>query len=203
MRVFVAGGSGVIGVRLVPLLVAAGHVVAAMTRSPGKAQLLAELGAQPVVCDVFDREGLTAAVSGFRPEIVFHQLTDLPDEAADIGGYSERNNRIRSEGTTSLLAAAAAAGTSRVIAQSISWELPIERGRAVTAAHERAVLAAGGVVIRYGQLWRPGTYYQAAPQPPRIHVDDAARQTLPTVEAPAGLTIVIDDRAIPGSDASG
>lgn len=186
--------------RLVPLLVAAGHVVAGMTRSPAKAGLLAELGAQPVVCDVFDREALIPAVAGAGPDVVFHQLTDLPDEAAEIGRYGERNNRIRTEGTANLLAAAAAAGAGRVIAQSISWELPGEEGRAATAGHERAVLEAGGVVIRYGQLWGPGTYYQTAPPPPRIHVDDAARQSLPALAAPPGLTLVADDRAILSGD---
>ena len=84
----------------------------------------------------------------------------------------------------------------RVIAQSISWELPSAAHRAVTAAHERAVLAAGGVVIRYGQLYGPGTYYPSAPpDPPRIHVDDAARQSMPALTAPAGVTLVADDRA--------
>jgi hypothetical protein len=103
---------------------------------------------------------------------------------------------MRSEGTRNLLAAAAAAGAVRVIAQSTSWELPSEHRRAVTAAHERAVLQAGGVVIRYGQLWGRGTYYPTGPpDPPRIHVDDAARQSLPALEAPPGLTIVADDRA--------
>jgi nucleoside-diphosphate-sugar epimerase len=72
VRIFVAGASGVIGVRLVPLLVGGGHAVAAMTRSPGKAGLLHELGAQPVVCDVFDAGALTRAVSGFGPDVVFH-----------------------------------------------------------------------------------------------------------------------------------
>jgi len=105
---------------------------------------------------------------------------------------------MRSEGTRNLLAAAAAARADRVIAQSISWELPNPGRRAVTAAHERAVLAANGVVIRYGQLYGPGTYYPSAPpEPPRIHVDDAARQTLPALAAPAGVTLVADDRAQP------
>ena len=196
MRTFVAGASGVIGVRLVPLLVADGHVVAGMTRSPDKAGLLRELGAAPVVCDVFDAEALAGALASFGPEVVFHQLTDLPDDAGDIARLGGRTDRMRTEGTRNVLAAAAAAGTGRVIAQSISWELPSEDRRAVTAAHERAVLRAGGVVIRYGQLWGPGTYYQTAPpDPPRIHVDDAAHQTLPALAAPPGLTIVADDRA--------
>ena len=196
MRIFVAGASGLIGVRLVPLLVAAGHVVAGMTRSPDKSGMLSELGAQPVVCDVYDVGALTTAVAGFAPDVVVHQLTDLPDAAADLARFSDRNSRMRSEGTRNLVAAAAAAGARRILAQSISWELSTGAGRAVTAAHERAVLHAGGVVIRYGQFWGPGTYHETAPpDPPRIHVDEAARQTLPALDAPPGLTIVIDDRA--------
>lgn len=196
MRIFVAGASGVIGTRLVPLLVADGHAVAGMTRSRHKADLLRELGAEPVVCDVFDADALTRALIAFAPDIVFHQLTDLPDNAADIPAFSERNNRIRGEGTRNLLAAAAAASAGPVIAQSVSWELPGDSGRAATAEHECAVLQAGGVVIRYGQLYGPGTYYEAAPpEPPRVHVDDAARQTVPAVGVPAGITIVVDDRA--------
>jgi len=197
VRIFVAGATGVIGVRLVPLLVTGGHTVAGMTRSPGQAGLLRELGAEPVICDVFDLAALTRAVAAFGPEVVFHQLTDLPDAAADLGRFSDRNDRIRGEGTRNLLAAAATAKAQRVIVQSISWELPGENRRAITASHERAVLDAGGVVIRYGQLYGPGTFYPGAPpQPPRIHVDDAARLTLPTLAVPPGVTIVADDRAM-------
>lgn len=196
MRIFVAGASGVIGVRLVPLLVADGHVVAGMTRSASKTGLLAGLGAEPVIADVFDAGALTEAVVSFAPEVVFHQLTDLPDNAAEITAFGDRNDRMRSEGTRNLLAAAAVAGAGRVIAQSISWEQPVAARRAVIAAHERAVLEAGGVVIRYGQLYGPGTYYPGTrPDPPRIHVDDAARQSLPALTVPAGVTLVVDDRA--------
>jgi hypothetical protein len=167
-----------------------------MTRSPGKAGLLRDLGAEPVVCDVFDLAALTEAVAAFGPEVVFHQLTDLPDEAADLARLRDRNDRMRAEGTRNLLAAAAGAKAGRVIAQSISWELAAETGRVVTASHERAVLRAGGVVIRYGQLYGPGTFYPAAPPPPpRIHVDEAARLTLPALAVPPGITIVVDDRA--------
>jgi nucleoside-diphosphate-sugar epimerase len=196
VRIFIAGASGVIGVRLVPLLAGAGHVVAGMTRSPHKTGPLRELGAQPVVCDVFDAGALTQALSGFGPDIVFHQLTDLPDQVGDVTRFGDRNDRMRTEGTRNLLAAAAVAKAQRVIAQSISWELPSGRRRAATAAHERAVLQAGGIVIRYGQLYGPGTYYENdPPEPPRIHVDDAARQTLPALAAPPGVILVADDRA--------
>ena len=121
---------------------------------------------------------MDASAGEIAPEVVFHQLTDLPDNAAQLAAFGDRNDRMRGEGTRNLLAAAARAG--RVIAQSISWEQPSAARRAVTAAHERAVLEAGGVVIRYGQLYGPGTYYPSVPpDPPRIHVDDAARQSLP------------------------
>jgi uncharacterized protein YbjT (DUF2867 family) len=197
MRIFIAGASGLIGVRLVPLLAAAGHEVAGLTRSPEKTGMLRDLGAQPVVCDVYDAGALAVAMAGFAPDVVVHQLTDLPDTAADLARFSDRNNRMRSEGTRILVAAAAAVGARRLVAQSISWEHRTEAGRAVVADHERSVLEAGGVVIRYGQFWGPGTYYEAAPpDPPRIHVDEAARRTVPALDAPAGLTIVIDDRAI-------
>jgi uncharacterized protein YbjT (DUF2867 family) len=198
VRIFIAGATGVIGTRLVPLLIKEGHTVAGMTRSPDKVSLLRTLNAEPVVCDVFDTATLTAALTAFRPDVVFHQLTDLPERVENIPSFSDRNNRIRTEGTYSLLTAAGVAGADRVIAQSISWEQPLERGRAATAEHERAVLDAGGVVIRYGQFWGPGTYYQdSPPDPPRIHVDDAARLTLPSLAVPPGVTLVVDDRAGP------
>jgi hypothetical protein len=128
MRVFVAGASGVIGVRLVPLLVSAGHAVAAMTRSPGKVETLRDLGAEPVVCDAFDAGALRAVVVAFQPEAVVNELTDLPDSPAAI---SERNARMRREGTRNLLAAAKAAGASRFIAQSVAWQLLGDAGAAV------------------------------------------------------------------------
>jgi uncharacterized protein YbjT (DUF2867 family) len=197
VRIFVAGASGLIGIRLVPLLVAAGHEVAGMTRTEAKAALLRDLGAEPVVCDVFDAGALAGAVAAVGPEIVFHQLTDLPDNVADMASFGARNDRIRGEGTLNLLAAAADAGAEQFIAQSISWDQSDEARRAVTARHEHAVLQAGGVVVRYGQLWGSGTYYETAPPaPPRIHVDDAARLTMAALEVPPGVTMVIDDRAL-------
>ncbi len=197
MRIFVAGATGLIGVRLVPLLVEAGHEVAGMTRSPDKAGSLRDLGAEPVICDVFDAEALAEAVEAFGPDTVFHQLTDLPDNVADMASFGSRNDRIRGEGTHNLLAAAVAAGAEQFIAQSIAWDQSDDARRAVTAGHERTVLEAGGVVIRYGQFWGPGTYYETAPPaPPRIHLDDAARLTLASLDAPAGVTLVVDDRAL-------
>jgi len=194
MRVFLAGASGVIGVRLVPLLVRDGHEVAGMTRSPGKAAALRELGAEPVVCDVFDAGALAQAVTAFGPELVMHQLTDLPDQAGQIPEFAARNNRIRTEGTRNLLAAAAQAGATRFLAQSIAWTPP--SGGEAVAEHERLVLAAGGVVIRYGIFYGPGTYSGSdrVPPPPRIQVDEAARRTVALLTAPSGVVVVTEDQ---------
>src|SRR5437868_1630681 len=134
MRIFVAGASGVIGVRLVPLLVAAGHQVAGMTRSREKIAGLVALGAEPVLCDVYDAEPLRTAAVQFEPEAVMHQLTDLPDAAAKLPELGARNDRMRTEGTRNLLAAARAANAGRILAQSNAWELPGERG-VTTRAH--------------------------------------------------------------------
>jgi nucleoside-diphosphate-sugar epimerase len=153
--VFVAGASGMVGARLVPLLVGAGHDVAALTRTPAKAERLAALGAEPVVADALDREALARVVRAFAPDLVMHQLTDLPDDAARTADMGAANARIRTEGTRNLLAAARAAGASRFLAQSIAWELP-PAGAAPIAQHEGMVLNFGGVVLRYGQFYGPG-----------------------------------------------
>ena len=170
MRIFLAGASGVIGVRLVPLLVDEGHSVAGMTRSAQKATGTAARARSPVVCDVFDADRLREAVGAFAPDLVMHQLTDLPDTADEIPVFAARNNRIRTEGTRNLLAAAQAAEAHRFVAQSIAWTPPA--GGDAVAEHERLVLEAGGVVLRYGVFYGPGTYGEdrdpaAAPDPHR------------------------------------
>lgn len=193
MRIFVAGASGVIGVRLVPLLVAAGHTVAGMTRTPAKAEALRTLGAEPVVCDVYDRAALTRALGSFVPEVVIHELTDLPDDPADLPERAAANSRIRREGTRNLLDAAGAAGAPRVLAQSVAWELPGD-GDEARRELEDAVLAAGGVVLRYGRFYGPGTYNEhALPPQPRIHVDAAARATVAALDAPPGIVTIAED----------
>ena len=98
-RIFFAGASGVLGSRLVPLLIDAGHTVGAMTRSAEKAGRLASAGAQPIVCDVFDRPALTSAVRAFSPDVLLHELTDLPDDLENPPEDSRLNARIRVEGT--------------------------------------------------------------------------------------------------------
>jgi uncharacterized protein YbjT (DUF2867 family) len=194
MRIFLAGASGVIGLRLVPLLGAAGHAVAGMTRSPAKVGLIEELGAEPVVCDVFDAAALRDAVVAFDPELVMHQLTDLPDTVDQIAEFADSNNRIRTEGTRNLLVAAQAAGAERFLAQSIAWRPPA--GGEAVEEHERMVLDAGGVVLEYGTFYGPGTYGgDRVPDPPRIHVDEAARRTVELLDAPSGVVVVAEDSA--------
>ena len=193
MRIFLAGATGVIGVRLVPLLVASGHVVAGMTRSASKEGLLRELGAEVVVCDVFEADALLQNVVKFRPDMVIHELTDLPDDASRIRESAAANIRIREEGTRNLILAAEAAKSERFIAQSVAWELGGAGGRA-TSYLESAVLAAGGVVLRYGQFYGPGTYHEfEIPEMPRIHIDEAARRTVAALHEPSGIIDVVED----------
>jgi uncharacterized protein YbjT (DUF2867 family) len=184
MRIFLAGASGVLGARLMPLLVGAGHTVAGMTRTAAKAPLLRALGAVPYVLDVYDEAALREAVGSFRPDVVMHQLTDLPDDRGQMAAHAAANARVRRVGTALLLAAAQGAGARQFLAQSVAWTLDGDAGDAA-ADLERQVLDAGGVVLRYGRLYGPGTHFAAAPPPPpRIHVDAAARATLEALAAP-------------------
>jgi nucleoside-diphosphate-sugar epimerase len=202
-RIFVAGATGAIGRRLLPLLVEAGHQVFGMTRSPEKVAVLNEAGAEAVVVDVFDAPALAQAVKDARPEIIIHQLTDLPYglDPAQMAEARVRNARIRSEGTRNLVAAALAAGANRLIAQSIAWgyapgpephregdPLDLDGPQAVTmqgvAALEDLTLNSPpieGVVLRYGQIYGPGTgSEQRGPVP--LHVDAAAYAALLAIE---------------------
>ena len=122
MRVFLVGATGVIGTPLVPQLLAAGHHVTAMTRSVLRAAQIEAAGADPVVCDVFDADGLRAAMAGASPDAVIHQLTALPPRIdwGDPNVFDE-HNRLRTEGTRVLVDAALAAGARRVVAQSIAF----------------------------------------------------------------------------------
>src|SRR5215470_11292342 len=122
MRVFIAGGTGALGRHLLPQLVAAGYEVSALTRSAGKAAAVESAGAEPVVADAFDRDALIAAVRAVRPEIVIHQLTALTNMKSFRRFDKEfaLTNRLRTEGTDNLLAAAQAGGARRFIAQSVA-----------------------------------------------------------------------------------
>jgi len=190
MRIFLAGASGVIGTRLVPLLVAEGHHVAGLTRHPGKQDLLRGLGAQPVVADVYDGPGLAEVVVTFDPDLIIQQVTDLPDQEAQVTATAGANARIRREGTRNLLTAAELARVHRFLVQSVAWELPGD-GAAAAAEMEQLVLDEGGVVLRYGRFYGPGTYHEdAPPEPPRIHVDEAARRTVAALDAPSGILTI-------------
>jgi len=192
MRVFVAGATGVIGSRVVPLLVDRGCRVAGMTRSAGKAGRLSEVGATPVVCDVYDMLSLERAVLDHRPDLMLHLLTDLPDDESELPLHTAANARIRREGTRNLLGAAAAAGTRRFVAQSVAWQLPGDGGAAVEEL-ETLVLAADGVVLRFGQFHGPGTFHPEPPAPPRVHIDTAARRAVDALGHSSGVITILDD----------
>jgi nucleoside-diphosphate-sugar epimerase len=193
MRIFLAGASGVIGRRLIPRLVQAGYVVGGMTRSPNKAESLRCLGAEPIVCDVFDRAAIVDAIRDFKPDVVLNELTDLPDDAALIGAHSDLNARIRTEGNRNLIQGARQSGSPRILAQSLAWQLPDGPDAKAVTELERAVLAEGGVVLRYGQFYGPGTYHeQQPPQGPRVQIDRAAERTVAALGEPSGVVTIVD-----------
>jgi nucleoside-diphosphate-sugar epimerase len=181
MKVFLAGATGVIGRPLIGLLQNAGHSVTGTTRSAAKIPEIEKLGATGVAVDAFDAEGLKRAVVAAKPDVVVHQLTDLPDvsDPAQMAAAREKNARLRVEGTRNLMAAALAAGVRRVVAQSIAFiYAPGEGPRKETdpldpsevqrasidgvKALEHAVLntpGIDGIVLRYGRLYGPGTWF--------------------------------------------
>jgi nucleoside-diphosphate-sugar epimerase len=179
VRVFVAGGTGVVGRRLVPQLVARGHQVTATTTNANKLGVLQGLGADAVVMDGLDAGSVAEAVAGARPDAIVHQMTSIagkPD-IKHMDRWFATTNRLRTEGTDHLLAAAGATGVPNVVAQSYgSWN-GIRRGGWVkteedpldpmtgTAASpgmeairhvEESVVEAGGAALRYGGFYGPG-----------------------------------------------
>jgi 2-alkyl-3-oxoalkanoate reductase len=218
VRVFLAGATGVIGRRLLPMLLEAGHDVTAMTRNAEKSAGLREAGATPVVCDVFDAGGVSAAVAAARPEVLVHELTDLPPNL-DPRKMEEQlagNDRIRTEGTRNLMTAAVAAGTRRVVAQSIAFaypptgsglkteddplwdEAPWPWSRSVEALRELESTVTGtdgveGVVLRYGFFYGPGSSYASD----GYHAGEVRRRRFPIVGKGTGVFcfIHVDDAA--------
>ncbi|MFF8605999.1 NAD-dependent epimerase/dehydratase family protein [Streptomyces sp. NPDC015346] len=235
MHVFLAGATGAIGRLLLPLLLDAGHRVTGVSRSAEGVERIRASGAEGVRADALDPEGLRRAVAEAAPDVVVHQLTDLgsADGAA--------NNRLRHDGTRNLVDAARAAGVSRIVAQSIGWayapgdgpadeSVPLdptdEQPRArivagVRALETRAAELPEAVVLRYGVLYGPGTWY--APGGPVaaalrgedrarflgsvaaddsvssfVHVEDAARAAALALDWPAGVYNVVDDEPAPG-----
>lgn len=184
MRVFVAGATGAIGRPLIKQLVAAGHEVTGMSRSEERAAAVEAAGARAVVCDVYDVEALSAAVAAAEPEGVVHALTALPPKFNPRSNYLKPTNRIRTEGTRNLIAAARAAGARRLVAESVcffyrpegEWvkgeEAPLyedapgsfREAASATIDLERQVTGADGLeglVLRCGWLYGPGTYFAA------------------------------------------
>jgi nucleoside-diphosphate-sugar epimerase len=182
MRIFVAGATGVVGTRLVPILVGRGHQVTGTTRTPAKVSRLRDQGAAAMLVDALDRAALKDAVAGAAPEVVVHELTAIPS-SPNLRRFDDEfapTNRLRTEGTDGLIAAAEAVGVRRIVAQSYaSW--PYERrGGAVKSEDEpfdddppsgmrhtlaalryleSAVLGSGleAVVLRYGAFYGPGS----------------------------------------------
>jgi len=196
-RIFLAGASGVIGQRLIPILIQAGHVVGGMTRSPSKTKLLSDLGAEPIVCDVFDRDALIQAVRDFNPDVILNELTDLPDDVAKIDEHADLNARIRTEGNQNLIEAARQSGSPKLLVQSVAWELPDGPDARAVAELERSVLAERGVVLRYGMFYGPGTYNeQQLPEEPRVQIDRAAERTVEALGEPTGIVVISEQRTI-------
>jgi uncharacterized protein YbjT (DUF2867 family) len=192
-RIFLAGASGVIGQKLIPLLVEAGHVVGGMTRTASKADQLSQLGAQPIVVDVFDRDALIQAVREFAPDLILNELTDLPDDVTKIGEHGELNARIRTEGNQNIIDAARASGSPKILAQTVAWQLPDGPDARAVAQLESTVLAEGGVVLSYGQFYGPGTYnVDQIPAEPRVQIDRAAERTVELLNAPTGVVVITD-----------
>ena len=207
MKVFLAGATGVIGRRLLPLLLDDGYDVFGMTRTSAKAKFLKRAGVQPVVIDVFDAHALSTAILEIRPEVVIYQLTDLPAglDPSQMEEAIHRNARIRKEGTRNLVAAARTSRSKRLIVQSIAWayapgpephresdplDIAAEGARAVTvdgvAELEALTLSARpveGLVLRYGHLYGPGTGTDVPGDTLPVHVDAAAHAALLAVDA--------------------
>ena len=240
MRILIAGATGAIGSRLVPALFAAGHEVTGTSRSPERAAKLEPLGAIPAVCDALDRDAMVAVAKEARPEVVVHQLTALP-KVPDLrkDDIYQATDRLRREGTANLIAAALEVGARRVVAQSIAFiyapeggpvkseDAPVATGapppfgRTVAAVRNLETQVTetpgiGGVVLRYGWLYGPGTYFapdgfiagevrrrrypligSAAGISSFIHVDDAASMTVAAVDGGApGIYNAVDDEPI-------
>jgi nucleoside-diphosphate-sugar epimerase len=220
MNVFVAGATGVIGLPLVRLLREAGHAVTGATRSVGKTAALEALGARAVVVDVFDAAALRDAVLAAKPDVLINQLTDLPDarDPGQLAASRADNARIRIEGTRNLMAAAGAAGVKRAIGQSIAFAYapgpaplretdPLDESEehrvtveGVKAIEQQTLNAPGidGLVLRYGRLYGPGTWFAKPEGKGTLSTDAAAHAAWLAITrgAPGIYNIAEDDGAL-------
>ncbi|HEY3191693.1 MAG TPA: NAD(P)-dependent oxidoreductase [Solirubrobacterales bacterium] len=211
MKVFVAGATGALGKELVPMLVDRGHEVTGMTRTPGKQDMVSAMGARPMVADALDPEGVAQAVAEAEPEVVIHQLTaiDAGSMSRSIDKMFALTNRLRTEGTDHLLAAARAVGASRFIAQSFAgWpfertggpvkteEDPLQTSPPKTVSQtlgairrlEETVIGADGIeglVLRYGGFYGPGTSLGLNPDGEQIEM--FRKRRFPVVGNGAGI----------------
>jgi nucleoside-diphosphate-sugar epimerase len=218
MRVFVAGATGAVGSRLLPLLVAAGHSVVELTRSPAKAEAIRRAGGEAAVGDALNRAAIVAAVAGARPEVIVHEMTSL--RAANDLRRADRafalTNRLRQEGLDNLPAAARQAGTARLVAQSFcGWPYersggavkteddPLDRAppralrptlEAIRYLEERVTASSqiAGIVLRYGAFYGRGTGLFDGPM-----IDRLRRRRVPLIGAAQGWWsfLHIDDAA--------
>ena len=124
---------------------------------------------------------------------MLNELTDLPDDVEQIGELAHRNARIRTEGTRNLIEAGRRSGSPKILAQSVAWQLPDGPDAQAVAELERLTLAPGGVVLRYGQFYGPGTYNELQPpREPRVHIDRAAERTVEALGEPTGIVVIVD-----------
>lgn len=221
MKIFIAGATGVIGRALVRLLVERGDTVTGLTRTPSKAGVLTELGAQPVIADAFDAAAIRDAIAAAQPAVVVHQMTALSElgAARNVARAFAGTSRLRTEGTDILLAASRSAGVPRFIAQSYCGYLPAAGGpRVVTEDEaldpqdieplapifepvlslERVVTGAAwttGIVLRYGGFYGPGTTMSR--RPPGAHSELVRRRLFPIIGDGDGIWsfIHVDDAA--------
>ena len=213
-RAFVAGASGAIGEVFCQLLVADGWHVVGITRSYEKAARLQKMGVHPDVVDVFDRQALMQSVCSAEPDVVVHQLTDLPKTFTpeNMAAARVRNARIREIGTQNLVDAAIASGATRIVAQSIAFayasgplpyseDAPLDVSEYSSVARlEQLVLESGldGIILRYGRLYGPNTWSSVPPEEAPVHVDaaaDAARLSM-TRGSPGVYNIAEDEGTV-------
>jgi nucleoside-diphosphate-sugar epimerase len=184
MRILVAGATGVLGQATLPHL--EGHDVVGLTRTQEKLELLRGLGAEGIVCDVYDSDALRQVTRRARPHIVVNFLTDL------ASGIGDANNRVRREGASNLVSAAVAAEARRLIVESVSFPLEGDSADALEQMERTALGAPLEVLIlRFGRLWGHGTWYGERPGGDAVHIDEAgARAAVLLTSAPPGTYVI-------------
>lgn len=230
MRIFLAGATGVLGRRILPILVSHGHQVTALTRQPEAVEVIRSAGGNATVGDVYDANALSELLAKIKPDLVMHQLTDLSER------ISERNAAIRTRGTRNLVDAALSAGVKKMVAQSVSWAYepgdtpagemtPLDHAsveprattvRGVAALEATVAEMPSWVILRYGLLYGPDTWYSPTgmmadkarrrelPRTPDIssfiHVDDAADAAIRALAWRSGAVNICDDEPASGTE---